>query len=101
MSLNHSSKQVLAGMALSAGLFWDVRPETIHPEQHAGWLARRVLEFGDWPDWQQLVKYYGRERLAEVLKEVRSLEPRALAFCMAWFNLPSDSFRCSTFPQSR
>jgi hypothetical protein len=86
---------------LSPHLYWDVRPSDVDPERHAGWLARRVLEYGDWPDWQALVSYYGRKRLAEIVTGIRSLHPRALAFCIVWFDLPASHFRCSTNPQSR
>lgn len=80
-------------------LFWDVRSEDIDLEKHAAWLARRVLEYGDWPDWQALVRYYGKNRLAEVVTQIRSLQPRAFAFCKIWFDLPASAFRCSTPPQ--
>lgn len=84
---------------LSPHLYWDVRPEGIDPEQHAGWLAKRVLEYGDWSDWQELVRYYGKAKLAEIVTGIRSLDPRAFAFCRVWFDLPSSAFRCSTQPQ--
>ena len=85
---------------LSPALFWDVRADQIDPEKHAAWLARRVLEYGDWPDWQAVVCYYGRNRLAGIVTGIRSLQPRALAFCKVWFDLPASAFRCSTHPQS-
>ncbi|MEY4245399.1 MAG: hypothetical protein RLZZ245_2984 [Verrucomicrobiota bacterium] len=84
---------------LSPHLFWDVRAEEIDFETHGAWLARRVLEYGDWPDWQALVRYYGKDRLAEIVTSIRSLQPRALAFCRVWFDLPTSAFRCSTPPQ--
>ncbi len=84
---------------LSPRLFWDVRAEEVDPERHAAWLARRVLEYGDWPDWQELVRYYGKDRLAGIVTGIRSLQPRARAFCQVWFGLPASAFRCSTTPQ--
>jgi hypothetical protein len=84
---------------LSPHLFWDVRPEEVDFEQHAAWLARRVLEYGNWTDWQALVHHYGRDRLAEIVKNIRSLQPRTLAFCKVWFDLPDAAFRCSILPQ--
>ena len=84
---------------LSPHLFWDVNEDQIDPEKHAAWLARRVLEYGDWPDWQALVRYYGKDRLAEIATSIRSLDPRALAFCKVWFDLPASAFRCSTQKQ--
>jgi hypothetical protein len=85
---------------LSPHLFWDVRVDQIDPEKHSAWLARRVLEYGDWPDWQALVHYYGRSRLADIVTGIRSLHPRAFSFCKVWFDLPASAFRCSTHPQS-
>lgn len=85
---------------ISKKLFWDVRAEDIDLDAHAAWVTRRVLEYGDWPDWQALVRHFGRERLAEVVTDIRSLQPRAFAFCRVWFDLPASAFRCSTQPRS-
>ena len=68
----------------------------IDPEHHAAWLARRVLKYGDLPDWQALVHYYGKTRLAGIVTGIRSLHPRAFAFCRVWFDLRAAAFRCST-----
>lgn len=86
---------------LSPHLFWDIRAEDLDFEQHAAWLAQRVLEYGDWPDWQVLVDHYGKQRLADIVTGIRSLQPRTLAFCKVWFDLPASAFRCYTHPQSR
>lgn len=80
---------------LSDHLFWDVDRESIDPERHAPWLVKRVLEYGRWRDWQVLVACFGKPRLAEIATSLRSLDPKALAFCEAWFQLPHSSFRCS------
>lgn len=84
---------------LSPHLFWDVAIDAVDLEQHGAWMARRVLEYGDWSDWQNLVHYYGKSRLAEIVTGIRSLHPQALAFCKIWFDLPASAFRCSTPPQ--
>ena len=83
---------------LSEHLFWDVQQGGVDPEHHAGWLAQRVLEYGYWSDWQALVAFYGKARLAQIVVNIRSLNPRAFAFCRAWFQLPASQFRCSTPP---
>ncbi len=81
---------------LSDHIFWDVERSAVDPETHAAWLTRRVLEYGRWRDWQILVAHYGKPRLAELATGLRSLQPKPLAFCCAWFGLPKDSFRCFT-----
>jgi hypothetical protein len=80
---------------LSEHLFWDVNPQGVDAERHAVWLAKRVLEYGYWSDWQALVVYYGKARLAQIVVGIRSLNPRAFAFCQAWFQIPATDFRCS------
>jgi len=80
---------------LSDHLFWDVDRTTIDPDRHASWLVKRVLEQGRWRDWQALINLYGNPRLEEVAASLRSLEPRAFAFCRAWFDRPASFFRCS------
>ncbi|MCD8481580.1 MAG: hypothetical protein LR015_02210 [Verrucomicrobia bacterium] len=85
---------------LSPELFWDVRMDEVDLEKHAAWVTQRVLEYGDWPDWQVLVRHYGQSNLAAIVTGIRSLHPRVLAFCKVWFNLPESAFRCSTNPQS-
>lgn len=79
---------------LSEHLFWDVDRAGIDREIHAAWLTGRVLEYGRWEDWKILVAEYGRPRLATLATGLRSLSPKTLAFCCAWFQLPKSSFRC-------
>ena len=81
---------------LSGHLFWDVDRSGIDPERHAAWLVKRVLEYGRWRDWQILVAHYGKPKLAELARGLRSLDPRSFAFCCAWFRLQPSDFRCST-----
>jgi hypothetical protein len=46
------------------------------------------LPFSTWSDWQTIVAYYGKARLAQIVVGIRSLNPRAFAFCQAWFQMP-------------
>ncbi len=86
---------------LSDHLFWDVERSAVEPERHAAWLVKRVLEYGRWKDWLILAAYYGKPGLADVVTGLRDLEPRSLAFCRAWFQLPAEAFRCSATMPSR
>ena len=81
---------------LSEHLFWDVDRSAIDLDLHAQWLVKRVLEYGRWRDWQSIVAHYGKPRLTAIVTSLRSLNPRALAFCKVWFHLPPSAFRCST-----
>jgi len=81
---------------LSPHLFWDTTPESIDLQKHAVWLTKRVLEYGRWRDWQILLDEFGKSRLATIVVGIRSLDPKAAAFCCAFFALPSSALRCST-----
>lgn len=81
---------------LSLHLFWDTDPDQVDFQQHAVWLTKRVLEYGRWRNWQILLKTYGKPRLAEIVGSLRSLDPRAAAFCRAYFSLSDSSLPCST-----
>ena len=80
--------------SLSPHLFWDTAPEAVDLHHHARWLTKRVLEYGRWQDWQILLEEYGRSRLAEIVLGIRALDPRAAAFCRAFFALSPSALRC-------
>lgn len=50
--------------------------------------------------WSTETGRIGREGLAEIVIGIRSLHPRAFAFCRIWFDLPHSAFGCSTTPLS-
>jgi hypothetical protein len=83
-------------LPLSRELFWDTPIEGIDPERHAGFIVERVLQRGRWEDWELVRKRYGFERLRELVKGLRDLDPRTQAFCRVVLRLRDEDFRCST-----
>lgn len=43
-------------MGLSERLFWNTDRREVATDSYARWLAKRVLEVGEWLDWQVLVQ---------------------------------------------
>ncbi|MBO4601870.1 MAG: hypothetical protein J5651_01765 [Salinivirgaceae bacterium] len=84
----------------SKTLFWDVDSESIDLEINAPYVVQRVLERGQMSDWRLLCSYYGKQRIIDISKHLRSLEPRALAFVSAISSTPKEEFRCYTMRQS-
>jgi uncharacterized protein DUF6922 len=80
----------------SKNLFWDVDQRNFNPAKNERWLFKRVLEYGDLSDWKVIVHHYSIKRIVEELKEVRSLEPRALNFIATISNTPVKNFKCYT-----
>ena len=84
----------------SVNLFWDVDKDSIDLVQNAPYVVRRVLEYGQIGDWNLLREYYGLEKIVNISKELRSLEPRALAFISTISRTPQEQFRCYNTRQS-
>lgn len=75
----------------SPHLFWDVRKEDIDFDVHAQYVIKRVLEYGLLNDWNLIKAYYGLPQIVEIVKELRCLEPRALAYIAAISKTPKKS----------
>ncbi len=93
-----SSLECIQGF--SHNLFWDVKPETIDMETHAPYVVQRVLEYGQWDDWNRMVAYYGLNRIKQIAIALRSLEPKAFAFISLLTSTPKSAFRCYTLRHS-
>lgn len=84
----------------STYLFWDVNKDDLDMEEHSRYIIKRVIEYGMLNDWNIIKKYYGLERIIEIAKTFRDLEPRALAYLSAISQTPKEQFRCYTYQQS-
>lgn len=73
-------------------LFWDTDPGQLDVDRHAAYILTRILERGSWKQWTGARKYYGRQRLTEVLTRVRALDPKAVAFCSVVLGVPQAAF---------
>ena len=80
--------------SLSPHLFWDVDREQVDPEKHRRSIIQRVLERGSWNDWKAIKAEYTLPSIVEEARNMRCLEPTALAFVSCVGHLPKESFRC-------
>ena len=81
-------------------LFWDVDREGLDLEKSRALIVQRVLERGHDSDWELLKACYTIQGIVETAKNLRSLEPTALAFVACIGNIKKESFRCFTWKQS-
>ncbi|MBK6374320.1 MAG: hypothetical protein IPF67_14535 [Saprospiraceae bacterium] len=65
---------------LSPQLFWDTRVEDVDWEDHAGFIAERVIEYGMMKDWKMIREVYGLERIKNLALGLRSLSDLSLSF---------------------
>ena len=81
-------------------IFWDVDRNDVDLSANSPFVIRRVLEYGQIGDWRLILGYYGMDKIVEVTKNLRSLEPRALSFISTVSNTPIEQFRCFSTRQS-
>lgn len=96
----HAPHRHLKLADFSEGLFWDVAPDTLDIERHLKYVVARVLEAGTLEDWQLLSRHFTLPRIIDVARQLRSLDPKSVAFLSAVGHVPRESFRCYTSTQS-
>ncbi len=52
-------------------LFWDRTLETADLDAYPQWVIKRVLDYGDLPDVQAVLRYFGRDRFFALLDGIR------------------------------
>ena len=83
-------------MPFTRALFWDCDPESLDVRKHRKFIIARVLNRGRTADWRSLRRLYSDEELRHEVVGIRDLTPKALAFCSTYFQIPKETFRCST-----
>ena len=79
---------------LSPVLFWDVDKSQLDMDTYPSFFVQRVLEYGQWSDWNIILKYYGLEKIADVCKNMRTLDPVCLSYICAITNTKKEDYRC-------
>ena len=86
--------------ALTPSLFWDVNRDEVDDDRHRRFIMQRVLERGTMDDWRLTKRRYSLPLIVAEAQQMRSLEPRALAFIACLGDVDESSFRCSALKQS-
>jgi hypothetical protein len=84
-------------------LFEDVRREDVDPNAHADFVIARVLDRGTMRSVAALVRYYGKERIAEFFREggARQVSPRTVPLWRAHLKLSEEECTPKSSPRSR
>ena len=85
---------------LTRSLFWDTNVALWDWERNAPFIVERVLQRGTVEDFKTIVAHYGRERLREIIKQLRYLDNKALHFSAVYFHIPLNEMRCYNIRQS-
>ena len=93
-----SSKECIS--QFSQNLFWDTDPAELDLNQYPAYVIPRVLEHGNMDDWRLLNRFYGLDKIVEVCKSLRTLDPVCLSFICAISHTNIEDYRCYHFRQS-
>ena len=75
-------------------IFWDVNFETLDYDAKANFVIERVFDRGDVQDIRNCRRYYGDEKITDVLLNVRFLSEASLHLASAVINRPLTDFKC-------
>ena len=75
-------------------IFWDVDFDKIDYDLRARYVIERVFERGDVPDIRNCRRYYGDEKVTEVLLNAKFLPQTRMYLASAVINKPLTEFRC-------
>jgi hypothetical protein len=75
-------------------IFWDVNFDTIDYNKYADFVIERVFERGDVEDIRQCRRYYGDEKVADALLNVKFLMEHRMYLAAAVINKSIEDFRC-------
>jgi hypothetical protein len=90
---------MLRKFPFSSHLFWDVPKESVNLEKHSEFIIKRVLEYGLIDDWNFIKDYYGLQKIVDIAKKFRELEPRALSYLSVISKTPKEEFKCCNYQQ--
>ncbi len=81
-------------------IFWDVDVEKLDFENKASFIIERVFERGDVEDIRMCRRFYGDEKIGEVLLNAKYLPLRKLYLASAILDKPLTAFKCYILRQS-
>lgn len=87
-------------LTLRPDLFWDVDVQTIDLEKHKASVIERIITRGHWSEFLEMLQFYGKRTVKQVVLNARWLDKRTLSFCSAIFQTPETAFRCFKLAQS-
>ena len=81
-------------------IFWDVNFDTLDYDAKANFIIERVFDRGDVQDIRNCRRYYGDEKVTNVLLNVKFLRESRIHLASAIINKPLTDFKCYILRQS-
>ena len=87
-------------MRFSKELFWDLDIENLDFQLHKSQIIPRVFMKGKIDDILQVLRYYDKNEVKNVLFNARYLDKKTLALAAVYFSTDKEEFRCYKLSQS-
>ena len=81
-------------LKLKKETFWEYDINSLNPAEDYATIIPRISMRGSYDEWLEMRKYYGDEKIIQVLKQVRYLDAKTLHFISSLFDIPKEEFRC-------
>lgn len=85
---------------LSKHLFWDVDISAIDQEKNSKYIISKVIQYGLFTDWKQILALYGTEKITNTAMQIKSLDKKTASFLALLTDTPKKNFLCYTTEQS-
>jgi hypothetical protein len=79
---------------LSKQAFWDVDMEMIDYDKNARYVVEKVIERGKSKDLDNLLDYYGFEKVGKLALQANWLSDMSINFCCTLFKVKPTDFKC-------
>ncbi|WP_259070711.1 DUF6922 domain-containing protein [Mucilaginibacter sp. X4EP1] len=79
---------------LSKQAFWDVDMSKIDYEKNARYIVEKVIERGKAEDFNNILSFYGFEKVKELALQANSLSDISINFCCVLFKVKPTDFKC-------
>ncbi len=96
---NANIKQV-SHLDFSKHLFWDIDAKTLDFIKHKQYVINRVMQYGLYKDWKNILHFYGLDTITDTAKNIRDLDMKSMEFLSLLSNVPKDDFVCYTTTRS-
>ncbi|MBE0648953.1 MAG: hypothetical protein IH596_14370 [Bacteroidales bacterium] len=85
---------------LNPNYFWDVDLAILDDTNASRLIIDRVFSLGEIHEMNQVIHFYGKDKVVEVLSNLSYIDPKTLNFIIKLFNKPAEEFRCYQRKQS-
>jgi hypothetical protein len=86
---------------ISKRVFWDIDFDSLDYTKDRFYIIEKVLNYGLWNDFVELVKFYGKDTIKKEIVESTYLKKDVLNFLCLYLDLKPSQFKCYKLRQSK